>query len=556
MSLNILNIKTSDQTPLVEALLKKLDERDRLIDELYEQNKALKEEIQVLKDEIARLKKTSKKPKFKKNSSKKPKDKNKPDSKRPGSEKKQKNASLKIDETKVLTPPNLPDGSKLKRTRSVIVQNLVIKAYNTKFVIEQWQTPDGKVISAELPSGFSQNSFGNDLCQYILHQYHHCQVTIPLIREQLSEVGVDISIGQLNNILIENKEAFHEEKNEVLRKGLEISDWIQTDDTSARHKGKNGYCTHIGNHLFAWFGSSDSKSRINFLSILNSAFGGIYKLDERAFKYMKIEKLPKDPRNKLMASIHREFSSEEAWSKWLQDLGIVKKRHIKIATEAGLFSGAIAGGMKEDLVILSDDAGQFNIPLMVHALCWVHEARHIKNLVPVTDAGKAAQEKALEGIWSYYRSLKDYRLEPCEDKKVELQTKFDELFLDKSCFASLNLAMKRIYDKKHELLVILDYPTVPGHNNDSEGDIREFVKRRKISGGTRSTSGRSCRDTFASLKKTCRKLGVSFWDYLKDRISGANKIDRLSNIMSQKAAENSSQTIQGPIIGDSIAIPA
>jgi hypothetical protein len=77
---------------------------------------------------------------------------------------------------------------------------------------------------------------------------------------------------------------------------------------------------------------------------------------------------------------------------------------------------------------------------------------------------------------------------------------------------------------KRELLLVLERPDLPLHNNLSEGDIREYVKRRKISGGTRSEDGRRCRDTFASLKKTCRKLGVSFWSFLTDRVGGDGAI--------------------------------
>lgn len=39
-----------------------------------------------------------------------------------------------------------------------------------------------------------------------------------------------------------------------------------------------------------------------------------------------------------------------------------------------------------------------------------------------------------------------------------------------------------------------------------------------ISGGTRNDPGKCSRNAFANLKKTCRKLGISFWDYLGDRI--------------------------------------
>ncbi len=82
---------------------------------------------------------------------------------------------------------------------------------------------------------------------------------------------------------------------------------------------------------------------------------------------------------------------------------------------------------------------------------------------------------------------------------------------------------------------MLEHPEIPRHNNGSENAIREYVKRRKISGSTRSEAGRRCRDTFTSLKKSCRKLGVSFWDYLLDRIGRKGKIPRLSEFIRQKA---------------------
>ena len=53
---------------------------------------------------------------------------------------------------------------------------------------------------------------------------------------------------------------------------------VSTDDTGARHDGKNGYCTHIGNELFAWFSRAESKSRINFLSCLGQGSDHFYVL--------------------------------------------------------------------------------------------------------------------------------------------------------------------------------------------------------------------------------------------------------------------------------------
>ena len=94
-----------------------------------------------------------------------------------------------------------------------------------------------------------------------------------------------------------------------------------------------------------------------------------------------------------------------------------------------------------------------------------------------------------------------------------------------------------LYDKRAELLLVLDRPAVPLHNNGSEGDIREWATKRKISGSTRSDLGRRCRDTFISLKKTCRKLGISFWQYLQDRIRGGHEIVSLPDLIRQAAQE-------------------
>ena len=95
--------------------------------------------------------------------------------------------------------------------------------------------------------------------------------------------------------------------------------------------------------------------------------------------------------------------------------------------------------------------------------------------------------------------------------------------------------MKRLYDNKAELLLVLEKPEIPLHNNLSESDIREYVKKRKISGSTRSELGRRARDTFTSLKKTCRKLGISFWDYLRDRLGHLERIPGLPELVHQRA---------------------
>jgi hypothetical protein len=137
-----------------------------------------------------------------------------------------------------------------------------------------------------------------------------------------------------------------------------------------------------------------------------------------------------------------------------------------------------------------------------------------------------------------YQDLKGYKNSTTEqqrEQKARLETRFDEIFSQSTCFEALEQVLERLKRRKAELLKVLEKPSLPLHNNASEQDIREFVKKRKISGSTRSEEGRRCRDTFASLKKTCRKLGVSFWNYLRDRVCSKNEIPSLAQLIVQKA---------------------
>ena len=147
-------------------------------------------------------------------------------------------------------------------------------------------------------------------------------------------------------------------------------------------------------------------------------------------------------------------------------------------------------------------------------------------------------ETVQEQIWDLYQDLKAYKkltFEEQQQQKANLEQRFDQIFTTTTSFETLNQVLRRLKRRKAELLKVLDRPELPLHNNTSEQDIREFVTKRKISGSSRSESGRRCRDTFASLKKTCRKLGVSFWEYLKARVSGKNLIPTLGELIVQKA---------------------
>jgi len=492
-------------------------------------------ENQALRDEIARLKGLNQRPKILPSRLEpKKKTKKKRKGKRPGSKKRSKTRNLAIDEEVVVAPEEpIPDGSRFKGYEDYTVQDLLIRAHTTRYRRERWVTPEGKTLWGKLPEGVIRH-FGPALDSFVLYQYYHAHVTQPLILEQLRERGVDISAGEVNRIITEGHGRFHAEKDEILAVGLQVSGHVHVDDTGARHNGRNGVCTHIGNALFAWFASTQSKSRVNFLELLGAGRSE-YLIDETAFNYMKSHKLPNYIREQLSVCTGQSFATRGQWHAMLSVFDICAEHHVRTATEGALFAALLDNGLRPDLAIISDDAGQFKV--LLHGLCWVHAERTLAKLIGVTDEQRAALESSRGEVWDLYRDIKAYCEEPTELTKAELSHRFDLVFTRKTGYTSLDLALKRLHKNKAELLLVLDRPDIPLHNNPSENDIREYVKRRKVSGSTRSEDGRRCRDTFTSLKKTCRKLGVSFWSYLHSRTTDSGDVAYLPDLMHQAAGE-------------------
>src|SRR5262249_7173715 len=220
----------------------------------------------------------------------------------------------------------------------------------------------------------------------------------------------------------------------------------------------------------------------------------------------------------------RVFADEATWTAHLDRLGIsalkVNPDPVTIATEGALWGSIKAHGFLPDTVIVSDDAGQFNVG--EHGLCWVHAERLVHKLDTFTDEQRNAQARVRDRIWSFYRDLKAYRQNPSKQRRASLRARFDRIFTRKTGFVTLDRLLARLHANKRELLMVLDRPEIPLHTNGSENDIRCQVTKRKVSGGTRSDTGRDCRDAFLGLNKTCAKIGVVFWDYLGSRLAVPN----------------------------------
>ncbi len=489
----------------------------------------LEETVAQLKDEIAILKGEKPRPKIKPSTL----NQDTPEGQGPsrgqkgrdrGGEHGKQPKELEIHETQIIEPEQIAAGSVFKGYEDYIVQGLRITLHNTKYRRVRYQTPTGESVLGELPAAVRGSHFDPELRSYILLQYYQQHASQQLILKQLWDFGVQISSGQINRLITEGHELLHAEKAEILGVGLAVSSYINVDDTVARHQGQNGYCTHIGNELFAWFASTESKSRINFLELLGAGHTE-YVIDTAARAYMQHQKLPKAQLSLFWED--RALADKALWAAHLRTLGIGTERHIRIATEGALVASILNHGVSPELVILSDDAGQFNIAGFLNALCWIHAERTIHTLLPFSEANREAQAAVRDQIWRFYQELKTFKLTPSEEKKLTLGNRFDVIFTQKTCFQTLNLALKRIHENKKELLLVLERPEIPLHNNLSENDIRDYVKKRKISATTRSEAGRAARDTFLSLKKTCQKLGISFWHYLQDRLTRQNHLPPL-----------------------------
>jgi len=534
-------IPDAERSPLVERLVV-------LIEVLAQENQRQAETIQQLRDEIAVLKGEKRKPTFKPSGMEQETapdapgetgetgaaDEGGPPKKRPGSRKRSKTQQLTIHQ-EIPVPPvqPLPAGSRFKGYRDFVVQDLKIEAFNTRYRLEVWQTPAGDWLCGELPATLNGSHFGPRLREFVLYQHHHCQVTQPLLHEQLGEWGVDISVGQVDALLSGHNAAFFAEKDQLLVTGLQVSPFITVDDSGARHQGHNGYVTQIGNPWFAWFSSTSSKRRINFLELLHA--GDIrYGLNTHALDDLHEQGLPPEPLRRLEAQWPAGgISGAPCWEAHLDALGIASARHRRIATEGTLLGGLIDKGFSLDLVIVSDGAGQFAI--LLHALCWVHAERLVHKLLPLNARQREDQQRVRAEIWELYADLKAYQRHPEPTQVPVLEARFDAIFTQRTAFETLNRTLKRLHAHRQKLLLVLQRPDIPLHTNGSENDIRGYVKWRKVSGGTRSDLGKQCRDTFASLKKTCRKLGISFWGYLTDRIEQHGAIPPLPDIVHERA---------------------
>ena len=498
----------------------------------------LKVEHQAVKDELARLKNLPPRPPQKPSGMDKATDRGGSGGgdKSAAGEKSRRRRGSQLDKltigATVIVRAKAPAGSRHKGYEEIVVQDLNLSPQVTRYRRERWETPEGKTIIAKLDPGIV-GGYGPNLHRLVLALHFSGQVTCERIVALLNGMGVMISKRQVVRLLTAKLEIFRAEDEAVLKAGL-AGGYVTVDDTGARHAGKSGYTTQIGSDTFTVFRTGPSKSRQAFLSRL---CGGValHVINDAALGYMKDRQLPQAVIDKFADHKERIFARPEDWERHLQALGLtdlkVAPDPVLIASEGALWGAICHQGLLPDTVIVSDDAGQFRVG--VHALCWVHAERLVHKLVPANDKQRNAIEVAKRMIWWFYRCLKEYKLAPSSEQAQTLRARFDRIFnRGRTGYVMLDRLLRRLFRHKDALLRVLDRPEIPLNTNASENDIRAFVTKRKISGGTMSHNGRDARDIMLGLAKTCMKLKLSFYEFLGSRLGIAGtKIPPLAELV-------------------------
>jgi hypothetical protein len=501
-------------------------------------------EIQRLRDEINRLKGEQGKPKIKANTPKLPRvdhsserERRKPKPR----QKRAKKASLKIhrEQTLEVDKANLPPDAEFKGYEDVVVQDVVFRADNVCFHKEKyWAGSTGQSYLAKLPRGY-EGQFGPGLKALTLTLYFGGGMSEPKIRGLYENIGVQISAGQLSNLLIKGQEEFHTEKAEVCEAGLRSTPWQHTDQTSTRVNGQNQHCNIVCNPLYTVYTTTPKKDRLSVLDALRNGRARRFRLNDEALGYLASTPLSKATRSWLSAQCSDQDWDEKTFVERLD----TKWPRLNVQQRQAILSAAAVAdyhaGTDMPLVrlLVCDDAPQFNWLTEEIALCWVHEGRHYKKLMPVFVHHFELLSDFRKQFWEYYHQLLTYQQQPTPEESARLETEFDQLFSACTGFDALDARIAKTRAKKASLLMVLKHPEIPLHNNPAELDARQRVRKRDVSFGPRTQDGVRAWDTFMSLAATARKLGISFYQYIHDRISQANRIPSLASLIEARASE-------------------
>ncbi len=365
------------------------------------------------------------------------------------------------------------------------------------------------------------------------------QMSEPKILEFFQHVGVQISAGTISNLLVKGQEAFHAEQDAAYLAGLRSSPWQHLDDTLTRVNGQNQHCHVICNPLHTTYRTTSGKDRLTILDVLSNGQERRFMLDEDALAYLDALGIAQVRRKQLLHLPRDQLLDEVAvlglLAEHLPGVGAQTKKWILEALAVSAYHAQREVPVVR--LLMCDDAPQFQWVTDELALCWVHAGRHFKKLEPCVALHRQVLERFQKDFWAYYHELRCYAAAPTVAERERLEEAFEVLFGRRTGYWALDERIALTRAKKVELLVVLAHPEVPLHNNAAELGARQRVRKRDVSFGPRTREGCKAWDTFMSLAATTKKLGVSFYHYIQDRILETNEIPPLADLIDARAAE-------------------
>ena len=439
----------------------------------------------------------------------------------------------------------LPTDAQYKGTVPVVVQDLVLRTETTRFLRAKYYSPStGKTYLGALPPGY-EGQFGPGVRTLALALTYGCHLSQPLVHGFFTDAGLRISRGQVSACVTRGLERFHGEQAAVLAAGLRSSPWQHLDVTPTRVNGVSHACHVLGNPLFASYYTTLHQDRDAALDALRGGAVRQYRLDATAFACLAEYGLSQTLRRALAL-----FPQEHTWSaadfsrlldRRLPCLGPEQRKQIADAAQIAAYWADPLWPVVQCLVV--DDAAPFPTLTPELALCWVHDGRHYAKLNPQFDCHRRELCLFRKRYWDYYRDLLAYREAPSSAAVVRLEAAFDQLFGGTAGWTELETCIRRTQANKTKLLRVLVHPELPLHNNPAELLARRRVRKRGyprcgwISFGPRSATGMRAWDTFQGLVETTRKLGIRFWNYLRDRVTEAGEVPPLAEVITRQAAQ-------------------
>ncbi len=359
----------------------------------------------------------------------------------------------------------------------------------------------------------------------------------PKIRELLENFQVQISSGSISNILT-GSQAFQEDFDDLVLAGLASTSYQQTDDTSARVTGEFWHTHILCNPYYTAYFTRPRKDRLTILEVLQNTTSLRFQFNAETRRRLAEADIPQKWQEHVAALGEVQYDAaglKKLLDEWFgRDCENQTRTTIEQAAAVVYYRHQTAVPCVQTLVC--DDARQFKSITAFVALCWVHAGRHYHKLRPVVPRHQVMLDEFITAYWDYYAKLQRYQANPTADEASRLRLEFDDLFSTVSGYEALNERIAKTLPKKHELLTVLDHPEVPLHNNDSELGARVSARRRDVSLHSRSKRGARSMDIFTTLVQTCKKLGVSGYAYIRDRLSGRRELPSLAELIRAAAA--------------------